>query len=161
MTERPSEAWYRFASPRASVAFDLTLIAFLWILAVAVVNPIGNFPLNDDWAWSLSVKRMLETGAFHPIGWTGMTVITHTLWGGLFCTLFGFSFTVLRFSILFLGLAGVLACYWLLREAGAERRFAVAGALTLGFCPAYLAVSNTFMTDVSFASMTTLSTLCE
>ncbi|HWV98675.1 MAG TPA: glycosyltransferase family 39 protein [Candidatus Acidoferrum sp.] len=131
----------------------------MWILGVAVVNPIGNFPLNDDWAWSMSVKRMLETGAFRPLGWTGMTLVTHTLWGALFCALFGFSFTVLRFSILLLGLVGVLACYWLLREARAERKFAVAGALTFGFCPVYLAMSNTFMTDVSFATMTTLSAL--
>jgi len=36
--------------PAGSIADHavLALPIVLWVLAVAVVNPIGNFPLNDD-----------------------------------------------------------------------------------------------------------------
>jgi hypothetical protein len=142
-----------------AVAVDVIFIVLLWCLAVALVNPVGNFPLDDDWSYGISAKRMIEENAFHPTGWTGTTLLTHTLWGALFCIPYGFSFTTLRISTLFLGLAGALGFYALLRDAQASRKLAVAGSLCLAFNPVYFALSNTFMTDVSFTAWTIFSLL--
>ncbi len=149
----------KFSSTSRTVAVDIILIALLWCLAATLVNPLGNFPLNDDWSYGVSVKHMLAEKAFHPTGWTGTTLLTHTLWGALFCMPCGFSFAALRISILVLGLIGVLGFYALLRTVQATRKLAMAGSLTLAFNPVYFALSNSFMTDVSFTALTILSLL--
>src|SRR6266850_6812147 len=96
---------------RSDWLVDFVAIAFLWSVAVVIVNPIGNFPLNDDWAMATTVKRLVEDGIYRPSGWTGMPLITQTLWGALFCIPFGFSFTALRFSTLAISLTGVFGTY--------------------------------------------------
>ena len=159
MTENLGEQQSNFSSNRRDLAVDFLLISLLWCLAVALVNPQGNFPLDDDWSYCLSVKRMLVEKAFHPTGWTGTTLLTHTLWGTLFCIPCGFSFTALRISTLVLGLVGVLGFYELLRTVQASRKLALAGSLTMAFNPVYFALSNSFMTDVPFTALTILSLL--
>jgi 4-amino-4-deoxy-L-arabinose transferase-like glycosyltransferase len=134
--------------------FDLSVITFLWVFAVAMVNPVGDFPLNDDWSFGLAVKHLVENGGFQPTGWTATTLITQTLWGALFSLPFGFSFTAVRFSTLSLSLLGILGAYLLGRQLGGGRFPATAFALTLAFNPIYFALSHTFMTDVPFLALT-------
>ena len=138
---------------------DLLALTALWCLAIIVVNPIGNFPLNDDWAYGLTVKFLREHGDFRPAGWMCMTFLSQALWGGLFCLPSGFSFTALRFSTLTLSWIGVVGFYVLMRELGQHRRLAFLCALLLAFNPVYFALSNTFMSDVPFTTMATLSLL--
>jgi len=133
---------------------DLAVITFLWVSAVAMVNPVGDFPLGDDWSYGLAVKHLVENGRYQPTGWTMMTLITQTLWGTLFSLPFGFSFTALRFSTLSLSLAGILGTYLLGRQLGGRRFPATAIALTLVFNAIYFALSHTFMTDVHFLALT-------
>ena len=139
--------------PQGAV-IDLSVITFLWILAVAMVNPVGDFPLNDDWSFGLAVKHLVENGGYQPTGWTAMTLITQTLWGALFSAIFGFSFTALRFSTLSMSLFGILGAYLLGRQLGGGRFPSTAVALTLAFNPIYFALSHTFMTDVHFLALT-------
>ena len=136
-----------------SQAVDLAAIAVLWTLSVVLVNPVGNFPLNDDWAMGATVKHLVEEGTYRPSGWTGMPLITQTLWGALFCIPRGFSFTTLRFSTLVLSLAGMVAMYCLVRQLGRSRPWAMLCATTLGWNPIFFALSNTFMTDVPFTTL--------
>ena len=138
---------------------DFVAIAFLWSVAVLIVNPIGNFPLNDDWAMATTVKRLVEDGLYRPSGWTGMPLITQTLWGALFCIPFGFSFTALRFSTLVISLTGVFGTYCLIRQLRRSRLVGILCALTLGCNPIYFALSNTFMTDVPFTTLVILAAL--
>lgn len=138
---------------------DLLALTALWCLAVIVVNPIGNFPLNDDWSCGLTVKFLREHGDFRPSGWIGMTFISQALWGDLFCLPSGFSFTALRISTLTVSWIGVMGFYALMRQLGQHRRVAFICALVLAFNPVYFALSNTFMTDVPFTTMAILSLL--
>jgi hypothetical protein len=126
----------------------MLIIAALWCLSLLIVNPFGNFPLNDDWSFGLAVKHLLEKGEFRPLGWTSIPLLTNVLWGSLFCLPAGFSFTALRLSTLTLSLLGLLGCYLLIRDLRQPRWLAVVTTLTLGFNPIYYALSNTFMTDV-------------
>jgi len=41
------------------------VLAGLWIVVTILVNPLGNFPLHDDFAYGKSVKQLLDTGRFH------------------------------------------------------------------------------------------------
>jgi hypothetical protein len=124
-----------------------------WVVAVALVNPIGHFALNDDFAYGYAVLHLLETGDLRLSDWTAANLIAQVLWGALFCLPFGFSFTALRISTLVLGLLGVLSTYGALREIRVPAGIAVLGSLSLGFSPIYFALSFTFMTDVPFVSV--------
>jgi hypothetical protein len=128
------------------------LLGLIWICMVALTNPVGDFPLNDDWAYDYSVRRLLERGQLRFSDWTATNLLGQVLWGALFCLPVGFSFTALRLSTAVLGFVGVLATYGILRELKTSRQIATIGALTLACCPIYFALSLTFMTDVPFAA---------
>lgn len=138
---------------QTGTAVDLAVITLLWVLAVLIVNPVGNFPLNDDWALGQTVKRLVEEGSYQPSGWTSMTMISQVFWGALFCLPKGFSFTALRCSTLVMSLLGMLGTYVLIRHLGRSRVLSVVASLALGFNPIYFALSNTSMTDVPFAAL--------
>ena len=135
---------------------DLLGIAVLWAVCVLAVNPVGNFPLNDDWSFGIAVERLLDTGVFRPTGWTSMSLLTNVLWGGIFSVPFGFSFNALRASTLSLSLIGILSTYLLMKELRQTRYLSILCALVVGFGPIYFALSNTFMTDVPFTALVTL-----
>ena len=151
----------RFASISQSAKADIInilVIIAIWAVMVILVNPLGDFPLNDDWAFGRAVQSVVEKGEFQLSDWGAMNLFSQVFWGALFCLPFGFSFTALRFSTLTLGLIGVIATYGLLREANSNpKNFPLVGALLVAINPIYFGLSNTFMTDVPFFAFTTLS----
>lgn len=136
---------------------NVMALSSVWILMVILVNPIGNFPLNDDWAYSYSVKVLLEQGDFQLSGWTATNLFSQVFWGALFSLPFGFSFTALRFSTLTLSLLGLLATYGLLREIKIIPILAFLGTGLVAINPIYFGLSHTFMNDVQFAGIGMLS----
>lgn len=143
--------------PANTIALDLLLISLLWCLGLAITNPVGDFPLNDDWSYGRAVKTLIETGEFRPTGWVSMPLISNITWGALFCMPHGFSFSALRASTLIMSILGVLSIYILVHRPQQPRRFAVMASLTQAFNPVYWALSNTFMTDILFSTLITLS----
>ena len=61
------------------------LLAFLWIVATCLVNPIGDFPLADDWSYGWTVKHLLETRDYLPSDWGAPNLISQVIFGALFC----------------------------------------------------------------------------
>ena len=120
-------------------------LGLIWICMILLANPIGDFPLNDDWAYAYSVQHLLQHGEFRLSDWTATNLLGQAVWGALFCLPFGFSFTTLRLSTAVLGLVGILATYGILREVNTSRQIATIGAVTLACCPIYFALSLTFM----------------
>jgi hypothetical protein len=114
---------------------DLVIVALLWTLAVIIAQPIGEFPLNDDWSFGMTVKRLVEGLGYQPGKWGEMTLFSQALWGALFCIPHGFSFTALRFSTLVLSLTSAFAMYGLIRQLQGPRLLALVCALTLVFNP--------------------------
>jgi hypothetical protein len=130
---------------------NLIFLTLLWFIAVLLVNPSGEFPLNDDWVHARAVRTLLETGQFTLAGGhSSSNLVALVYWGALFCLPFGFSFTALRLSTLVLGLVGVLIVYGLIREMTPNRPIALLGALIIALNPIYFGLSNTYMTDVPF-----------
>jgi 4-amino-4-deoxy-L-arabinose transferase-like glycosyltransferase len=131
----------------------LVLLSVLWIVMSALVNPIGDFPLDDDWVYGFGVRSIVESGRFELPN-SVANLFAQAYWGALFCLPFGFSFTALRFSTLTLGGVGIIAFYLLLREIGGDRWIALLGGFTLAVNPIYFGLANTFMTDVPFLALT-------
>lgn len=140
-------------------AADMGAIAILWLTCIVVTNPAGAFPLNDDWAYALSVKYLFEDNGFRPIDWIQALHLSHAAWGYLFALLGGWSDETLRASTLVLSLGGVLAMYLLSRLVGASRAVAAGAALILAFNPIYFALSFTYMTDVPFTALMIITAL--
>lgn len=126
------------------------LLGIAWLLIILTVNPLGEFPLNDDWAYSKSVLNLVNTGKFIMVDWPAMSLFSQVYWGGLFCSIFGFSFTILRFSTLLLGFLGILTLFKIVYKLSDNLVFAFTGALLFMVNPLYVLLSFSFMTDVPF-----------
>lgn len=148
--EHPVRAWWRATRP---IGTDLLLLAAAWVLIVAIVDPRGDFPLNDDWAYAVAVQRLLDEDVFRPPGWAGMTLLSQALWGAAAAALAGFSHTALRGSTLLLGGTAVLTTYLLARRLRATRGAARLAALVLAGNPLFVVLAHSFMTDVPMLAM--------
>ena len=144
---------------RLAASWPVGLLGAAWVACAILVDPVGDFPLNDDWAYGLPVEVLLTEHTLKFTDWQGASLVVQLFWGALFCLPAGFSFTALRLSTLTLGLAGIVGLYGLLRHLGAGARLAGFGAAVLAFNPLYLHLSYTFMTDVPFLAMMIVSSL--
>jgi hypothetical protein len=125
-------------------------LSIIWLICIILVNPIGDFPLNDDWSYGRNAQVLaLENKIFFD-DWGAMTLIAHTMWGAFFCKVFGFSFTVLRFSTLVLGWLGLLVSYRFFQEGGMKKNHSFWATVLFAFNPFYFANSFTYMTEVPF-----------
>lgn len=140
------------AETGARFAFGVcALVALVYALWLLVAWPSGDFPLNDDWAYAWSVRRLLETGALRISEWASAAALFQIYWGALFATLAGgFSFTALHVSTLVFSAGAPLALCWLLRRLGVGRAGAALAAVALVANPIFLHLSYTFMTDVFY-----------
>ena len=68
----------------------LFLILLLFLLAEVLINPIGEFPLNDDWAYAKIIKIIMLKGVVEPSEWGEAFFLTQMIWGLAFCKIFGF-----------------------------------------------------------------------
>ncbi len=138
-----------FLYDKANLGYLLTL----WCVVIAVVNPVGDFPLNDDWAYAHNTYALALENRWYFSDWPAMTLVAHTVWGALFCKIFGASFTVLRFSTLLLGAAGLWGFYRLLRWSEMSPNRAFMGVLLLMFNPLWFVSSFSYMTEVPFLAV--------
>lgn len=124
-----------------------------WAGLIALVDPVGDFPLNDDWTYGRSVQTLVEEHRFELDNWGEMTLVAHLAWGFLFCKVFGFSFTVLRWSTLVLSLIGAIGLWRLARDHGYRNGSSLLWGLLLLFNPLYAGLSFSYMTDVPFTAV--------
>lgn len=125
-------------------------ISIIWFICIIIVNPIGDFPLNDDWSYARNAAALaLENEIFFD-DWGAMTLVVHTIWGAFFCKIFGYSFTVLRCSTLVLGWAGLMVTYSFFKEGGMKKNHAFGATLLLAFNPFYFSNAFSYMTEVPF-----------
>ena len=148
-----------------SLCIPLLVLVAVWTVIVLIVNPVGEFMVNDDWAFVRALETLAFEGRMPTTGWGpswapgGPSLIVHLLWGRLFTFFGGFSITVLRISVLTLGILGSCALLVLLRLGGASAWVALWGALTLVVNPLFLSQTFTYMTDITFAGMAVFSLL--
>jgi hypothetical protein len=124
------------------------IVGALYLVAECLINPDGEFPLNDDWAYALSVKEYLSTGQLHFSFWQAIPGLSQFLAGIAAAKVFSFSFTLLRLiSVACVPLMIILLELALRRlEINPSRRFAVQCLFV--FNPLTLTLSNTWLPDV-------------
>jgi len=130
--------------------------AFLWAglaafaLTVLLVNPLRETALDDDFAYSLTVRHLLETGNYQTHDWAAPNMLFQAYWGSLFARVLGYSFASLRLSTLVLMLLGLIAFYHLAREHGLDAVPAGLSLLAMFASPLVLRYSFGFNTDIPF-----------
>jgi len=160
MTSTPSPVQNQDAFKWTNADWKMVaMISAVWLIMIILVNPVGNFPLNDDWSFAASARLLADSGHFVFPDWSAANIVAQIFWGSLFIKTFGFSFTVLRFSTLLLGLIAIIALYKLLREINTSSSLSAMGALLIAVNPIYFASSNTFMTDIPFYSFSVVALL--
>ncbi|MDQ5824242.1 MAG: glycosyltransferase family 39 protein [Chloroflexota bacterium] len=138
-------------------ARNLLLLAGTCAFVLLLIPPQHEYPVLDDWIYAGSVRTMLETGAFVHPGMAQPNLVGLTLWGTLWTTLFGFSFTTLTYSTLAFSAVALLSFYGIARAVDVPPLGALLGTWLLAFNPFFLHLSYTFMTEVPFISLMLLS----
>ncbi|MBL7902620.1 MAG: glycosyltransferase family 39 protein [Bacteroidia bacterium] len=133
--------------------YQVWIFILVFISAECIVNPLREFPLNDDWSYSKSVRILQFEHRFTIGDWPAMTLFTHVIWGFLFTKSFGYSLVVLRISGICASVIGSLILYSLVKKISGHKTFALCTALAVFLNPIYFNLSNTFMTDVSFTTV--------
>jgi len=132
------------------------IFLFLLFIVELFINPIGDFALNDDWAYGKSVYHFNKYNEFVIGIWPAMSLYSHALLGLVFVKLFGFSFTVLRFANMFLCIITLFHLY----KFFCKKNTGVISALVCAFIvfnPFYMNVFNSFMTDLTFFNFSFLA----
>ena len=134
---------------RKTIPFEIPLF-LVWIFVILLIDPLGEFAINDDWAYSRNVWFLSEEGRFVFSDWPGMTLISQTLTGALFAKLFGFSFSMLRLVTLAFGISFLLLLYRFLRNLEIQKNTAAFTCILIMFSPLFFSLSFTFMTEIYF-----------
>lgn len=131
-----------------------------WAAAIALANPRGNFPINDDWDFALATWSFARTGHFHFTPFTAVSLRAQVLWGALWTRLFGESFNVLRVSTLVLAAATIIIVHAMLLRAGVPRFGRIVATLALAFHPIFFWSACTYETEVPFVFAASVALAC-
>lgn len=133
--------------------FHCAILGLFFLFAELIINPIGNFALNDEWLYA---KMVFDFNQYHSLDtskWGYTSMLTHLLYGHLVVSVFGCSYVILHLSTLPLALAGIICYYYLLRDFVVKNSIsAFLLSLLVLANPLYLSLSNSFMTDIPFIS---------
>jgi hypothetical protein len=140
-----------------SIFFPFVFLSFSLLI---LISPVGEFPLNDDWIYTKTVQHLLETGHYQAHPYLNATLVLQTYWGALFCKLFGFTFTTLRCSTLVLSCINAWAVARCGLSLGLSRPWSLLCGTVVMTHPLMLGLSYSFMTDIPFLTLATLSGLC-
>src|SRR5271169_1859037 len=78
------------ADRRPALWVPLLIIITVWTVIVVIVNPVGEFMVNDDWAFVRALETLTFEGRMPTTGWGpswapgGPSLIVHLMWGRLF-----------------------------------------------------------------------------
>lgn len=131
----------------------------VWGAAILVIDPRGEFSVNDDWSFVLSLKALLNDGRIVATGWGpgGPALIGHLAWASPFVYFFGFTLTVMRVSVLVMGIIASVGLFFILWRSASHPWLNLFGGLTLIVNPLFMSQSFTFMTDITFTGWLSLS----
>ncbi len=131
-------------------AVPVFMIVLLYLAAAALTDPRGEFPLNDDWAYTRSAFKFGSGAGMHVDEWSAPSLVGQAMYGGALVRLFGAHFTVLRLSSLVLSCGVALLLWFTLAALQVRRIISWAAVLSWIFNPVQFCLAFTFMTEVPF-----------
>lgn len=130
------------------------ILLLLWMVALLVIFPFGEFPINDDWSYAKNVRNLIIEHRFILDTFPAMNLISHTLYGSFFALCFGFSFVVLRMAVFFIAVFSSFVLKNIVQNLHkGSRWFSLFFVVVIFFNPMMLELSFTFMTDMFFLAM--------
>ena len=127
--------------------YDILCVALVAAAFLATV-PWLEMGVNDDWSYLWTAHTLAKTGAFSYSGWSEPMIGIQAVWAAWLFRIFGFSFTLARFSTLPFAAGTAVLLNRMGRLAGLNARFAFFGALALTLSPLFIPLATSFMTDV-------------
>jgi len=127
---------------------NLALCVIVPLAAVALALPIAEGGFVDDFSYIHMAKTLAQTGRFAYNGWPTAMLGLQVWWGAAAVWLCGFSFTLVRMSVLPFAAGAIAAVYLLARRAGLAPQDGLFAALMTGLSTPYLPLAPTFMSDV-------------
>lgn len=126
------------------------LLFVIFLITIILINPKGNFPLNDDWVYAHPIKSLLDNNQLHFYEWTGPILIFQVFYGFVVSKITGLSFNFLRLSTLLFSFLSVIIFYLLSIKVKKNKLLILLSLATLFFNPIFLNTSLTFLTDIPF-----------
>ena len=115
---------------------------------VLVAHPVARMAFSDEFSYDKTALEFARTGHMVYNGWATAMLGWLIPWGALFIKVFGFSFTVMRFSMLPIAFATVFLFHQILGRFGIRPVNAIFGTLALSLSPVFLPSAASYMTDV-------------
>ena len=132
------------------VLAEVAFIVAVFVAAIAVTSPRGDFPLDDDQYYGLPALHLAQTGEMQLSVAAAPNARAQVLAGSMFAKMFGASFESLRLLTLLLAAATLAIVDRILARAGAAAFARIVGTLALAFHPIFYWSSCTFMTEVPY-----------
>jgi hypothetical protein len=127
---------------------NIALCILVSLSALLVAWPFAEGGCIDDASYIHMAKTLAETGRFAYNGWPTAMLGIQVWWGAAWIWLFGFSFTLVRLSVLPLALGAVVLVYLIARRARLSPHDSLFTALLTALSTLFLPLAPTFMSDI-------------
>lgn len=148
MQARPIERFTGRVKITLSESKCLALLLLVQIVMMLIVQPGGDFPLNDDWAYSHSVEWLLSEGRIRLSDWIAPNLLPQTVLGASVTLFAGFSFETLRHLTQFIALLTSVAVYFWFRTGRLSPVESLIACLVLISMPSWSVLASSYMSDL-------------
>jgi hypothetical protein len=137
-----------YAKTKSFLGHPSLLCALALVSCVALAHPIVSMGVDDDFSYMWIARKLADTGHIVYNGWSEPMLGWQLYLGALFIKLFGFSYTVMRLSVLVVAVATVVLINRLFVRFGINEWNASVGTLAIAVSPLFLPLAFSFMTDI-------------
>jgi hypothetical protein len=124
------------------------ICALAVLLCELIAHPVADMSLCDDGPYILVARTLASTGHIVYNGWPAAMLGWQLYLAAAFIKLFGYSFTTVRSSTIFIAMLMAFVLQRILVRANISERNAAIGTLAFVVSPLYLMLSATFMSDI-------------
>ena len=126
----------------------LVLLLLMQLSIFAVVNPRGEFPLNDDWVYAHSVHWLLNERWVRLSDWTTPNLLPQILIAGSVTAVFGYSLELLRHVTQVAAAILSIALFLWFRTLRFTPVQALVASVAIIAMPCWPVLANSFMSDL-------------
>jgi len=126
----------------------LAVLLLVQLLMLVIIQPTGNFPLNDDWAYAHSVQWLLTEGRVRLSDWISPNLLPQTFLVAGVSRLFGFSFESLRHLTLLVSIITTVSAFYWYRSSKMLPAQSLVACLVLLAMPSWSILANSYMSDM-------------
>lgn len=117
------------------------------LVSILIANPFNTAGFNDDWSYARVAMKLAQTGKMQYNGWGSPILLFQSFWALPWIRAFGFSFPVLKASMIPVSAGFVLLVYATGLRVGLSRELAAFASIATATSPLFLPLAASFMTD--------------